>query len=59
MPLAEAITQLPFLEFLQHCGVSIAPPQRSQLHVPISLLDASVQATPPCHAFQDVSTQDF
>ena len=57
MPLAEAITQLSFLEFLQHCGVSIAPPQPSQLPVPISLLDAVVQATPPCDAFQDVSTQ--
>ena len=57
MPLAEAITQLSFLEFLQHCGVSTAPPQPSQLPVPISLLDAAVQATPPCDAFQDVSTQ--
>ena len=57
MPLAEAITQLSFLEFLQHCGVLIAPPQPSQLPVPISLLDAAVQATPPCDAFQDVSTQ--
>ena len=37
MPLAEAITQLSFLEFLQRCGVSIAPPQPSQLPVPISL----------------------
>ena len=46
-----------FLEFLQHCGVSIAPPQPSQLPVPISLSDAAVQATPPCDAFQDVSTQ--
>ena len=57
MSLAEAITQLSFLEFLQRCGVSIAPPQPSQLPVPISLLDAAVQATPPCDAFQDVSTQ--
>ena len=57
MPLAEAITQLSFLEFLQRCGVSISPPQPSQLPVPISLLDAAVQATPPCDAFQDVSTQ--
>ena len=32
MPLAEAITQLSFLEFLQHCGVSIAPPQPSPSH---------------------------
>ena len=57
MPLAEAITQLSFLEFLQHCGVSIAPSQPSQLPAPISLLDAAVQATPRCDAFQDVSTQ--
>ena len=57
MPLAEAITQLSFLEFLQRCGVSIAPPQPSQLPVPISLLDAAVQTTPPCGASQDVSTQ--
>ena len=57
MPLAEAITQLSFLEFLQHCGVSIALPQPSQLPVPISLSDAAVQATPLCDAFQDASTQ--
>ena len=57
MPLAEAITQLSFLEFLQRCGIPIAPPQPSQLPVPISLLDAAVQTTPPCDASQDVSTQ--
>ena len=57
MPLAEAITQLSFLQFLQRCGVPIAPPQPSQLPVPISLLDAAVQTTPPCDVFQDVSTQ--
>ena len=57
MPLAEAITQLSFLEFLQRCGVSIAPPQPSQPPVPISLLDAAVQTTPPGGASQDVSTQ--
>ena len=57
MPLAEAITQLSFLEFLQRCGVSIAPPQPSQPPVPISLLDAAVQTTPPCDVSQDVSTQ--
>ena len=45
MPLAQAITQLSFLEFLQHCGVPLAPPQPSQLPVPISLLDAAVQTT--------------
>ena len=57
MPLAEAITQLSVLEFLQRCGVSIAPPQPSQQPVPISLLDVAVQTTPPCGGSQDVSTQ--
>ena len=57
MPLAEAITQLSFLEFLQRCGVSIAPHQPSQPPVPISLLDAAVQTTPPCDVSQEVSTQ--
>ena len=57
MCLAEAITQLSFIEFLQRCGIPIAPPQQSQLQVPISLLDATVQTTPPCDASQDVSTQ--
>ena len=57
MPLAEAITQLSFLEFLQRCGVSIAPPQPSQPPVPISLQDAIVQTTPPCDVSQEVSTQ--
>ena len=57
MPLAEAITQLSFLEFLQCCGVLIAPPQPSQLPVPISLLDAAVQAIPHSTLSQHVSTQ--
>ena len=57
MPLADAITQHSFLEFLQRCGILIAPLQPSQLPVPTSLLDAAVQTTPPCDAFQDVSTQ--
>ena len=57
MPLAEAITQLSFLEILQRCGVSIAPPQPSQPPVPISLQDATVQTTPPCDVSQEVSTQ--
>ena len=41
--LAETITQLLFLEFLQRCGIPIALPQPSHLPVPISLLDAVVQ----------------
>ena len=57
MPLAEAITQLSFIEFLQRCGVSIAPPQPSRPPVPISLQDVSVQTTPPCDVSQEVSTQ--
>ena len=57
MPLAEAITQLSFLEFLQRCGVSIAPLQPSQPPVPVSLLDAAVQTTPLCDVSQEVSTQ--
>ena len=57
LPLAQAITQLSFLEFLQHCGVPLAPPQPSQLPVPISLLDAAVQTNPLGVVFQDVSTQ--
>ena len=57
MPLAEAISQLSFLEFLQRCGVSIAPPQPSQPPVSSSLLDAAEQTTTPCNVSQDVSTQ--
>ena len=55
--LAEAVTPLSFLKFLQRCGLLIAPPQPPQLPVPISLLHAAVQTTPPCDASQDVSTQ--
>ena len=55
--LAEAVTQLSFLEFLQRCNLLSAPPQPPQLPVPISLLDAAVQTTPPCDVSQDVSTQ--
>ena len=40
--LAEAVTQLSFLEFLQRCNLLTAPPQPPQLPVPISLLDAAV-----------------
>ena len=57
MPLAEAITQLSFLEFLQRCGVSIALSQPSQPPVSTSLVDAAVQTTPPCDVSQEVSTQ--
>ena len=57
MPLAEAVTQLSFLEFLQRCNLLIAPPQTHQLPVTISPLDAAMQTTPPCAASQDVSTQ--
>ena len=56
MPLAQAITQLSFLEFLQHCGIPLAPLQPSQLPVPISLLNAAVQ-TNPSSLSQHVSTQ--
>ena len=55
--LAEAVTQLSFLDFLQRCNLLIAPPQPPQLPVPISLLNAAVQTTPPGDAPQDVSTQ--
>ena len=55
--LALAVTQLSFLEFLQRCNLLITPPpQPPQLPVPISLLDAAVQTTPPSDASQDVST---
>ena len=57
MPLADAITQLSFLEFLQRCGVSIAHPQPSQPPVPNSHQDVTVQTTPPCDVSQEVSTQ--
>ena len=57
MPLAEAITQLSFLEFLQRCGVSIDPHQPSQPPVPIPLLDAAVQSIPHSTLSQNVSTQ--
>ena len=57
MPLAEAVTQLSFLEFLQRCNLLIAPLQPSQLPVPISPLDAAVQTSSPCDASQDASTQ--
>ena len=57
IPLAEAITQISFLDFLQRFGVSIAPPQPPQPPVSNSLLEAAVQTTTPCNVSQDVSTQ--
>ena len=54
--LAEAVTQLSFLEFLQRCNLLIALPQPPQLPVPISLLDAAVQTLPHC-CLSHVSTQ--
>ena len=55
--LAEALTQLSFLEFLQRCNLVIAPLQPTQPLVPISLLDVAVQTTSPCEVSQDASTQ--
>ena len=55
--LAEAVTQLSFLEFLQRCNLLIAPLQPPQLPAPISLLDAAVQTTSPSDASHHVSTQ--
>ena len=57
IPLAEAITQISFLEFLQRFGVSIAPPQPPQPPVSTLLLEAAVQTTTLCNVSQDVSTQ--
>ena len=57
MPLADVITQLSFLEFLQRCGASIALPQPSRPSASISLRDVTVQTTPPCHVSHQVSTQ--
>ena len=57
IPLAEAITQISFLEFLQRFGILIAPPQPPQSPVSNSLLEAAVQTTTPCNVSQDVSTQ--
>ena len=55
--LAEAVTQLSFLDFLQRGNLLIALLRPPQLPVPISLLDAAVQTTPPSDASQNVSTQ--
>ena len=55
--LAEAVTQLSFLDFLQRCNLLIAPLQPPQLPVSISHLDAAVQTTSPCDASQDASMQ--
>ena len=55
--LAEALTQLSFLEFVQRCNLLIAPSQPTQLPVPISLMDVAVQTASPCEISQDASTQ--
>ena len=55
--LAEALTQLSFLEFVQRCNLLIAPLQPTQVLVPISHLDVAVQTTSPCEVSQDASTQ--
>ena len=52
--LAEGVTQLSFLEFLQRCNLLIAPPQPPQLSVPTSLLDETVQTASHCDASQVV-----
>ena len=48
MPLPEAVAQLSIFEFLQRCGLLIAPVQPPQLPLTISLLDAAVQTLPLC-----------
>ena len=55
--LAEALTQLSFLEFVQRCNFLIAPSQPTQLPVSISLMDVAVQTASPCEVSQDSSTQ--
>ena len=55
--LADALTQLSFLEFVQRCNLLIAPSQPTQLPVPISLMDVAVQTASPCVISQDASTQ--
>ena len=55
--LAEALTQLSFLEFVQRCNLLIAPSQPTELPAPISSLDVAVQTAAPCEISQDASTQ--
>ena len=55
--LAEAVTQLSFLEFFQRCNLLTALLEPPQLPAPISLLDAAMHTTSPCGASQDASTQ--
>ena len=54
--LAEAATQLSFLEFLQRCNLLIAPPPRPQ-PCPTLLLDAAAQTFPHSAASADETTQ--
>ena len=55
--LAEALTQLSFLEFVQRCNLLIAPSQPTQLPASVSLMDVAVQTASPCEVSQDSSTQ--
>ena len=55
--LAEALTQLSFLEFVQRCNLCIAPSQSTQLPASASLIDVAVQTAAPCEVSQDSSTQ--
>ena len=55
--LADALTQLSFLDFVHRCNLLIAPSQPTQLPVPISLMDVAVQTASPCEISQDTSTQ--
>ena len=55
--LADALTQLSFMEFVQRCNLLIAPSQPTQLPAPVSLIDVAVQTASPCEVSQDSSTQ--
>ena len=59
IPLAEAITQISFLEFLQRFGILIAPPQSPQSPVSNSLLEAAVQTTTPCKRLSECVYADI
>ena len=54
--LAEAATQLSFVEFLERCNLLIAPPPRPQPS-PLRLQDAATQTFPHSAASADATTQ--